>query len=295
MSTPYIGSGPYCYANSLAMVLGADAPSPSVIEVLTGSPFGMSMADPRQPFFDPDGWTPSIGLDAAIGLLGRTCTTVAGEPAVDRLLRQDLAAPLLVGPVSMEHLAHLPDADHLVGADHFLVVLGADDDSVRFHDPQGFPFATLPLEKFLDAWRADSIGYPHEPFTMRTEFRQVRDVSTRDALTNSLANASKWLAQGNSAAAARQLADEIEKGLSEEPRSHLMHFAIKVGAHRLVDAATQLDRAGHPGVAEVLGRQATIVGALQYPVVVDDRPRAATLLRALADTYPELTEALSNS
>ena len=33
---PYIGSGPYCYANSLAMALGPTAPSPSIIEVLTG-------------------------------------------------------------------------------------------------------------------------------------------------------------------------------------------------------------------------------------------------------------------
>ncbi|WP_028933719.1 hypothetical protein [Pseudonocardia spinosispora] len=293
MSTPYIGSGPYCYANSLAMSLGADAaPSASVIEVLTGSPFGMSMADPSQPFFDPDGWTPEIGLDAAIELLGWTCTTVTGEPAADRLRR---AGPLLVGPVSMEHLAHLPDAGDLVGADHFLVVLGVDGDVVRFHDPQGFPFATLPVGNFLDAWRAESVGYPHEPFTMRTEFHKVRDVPIRDALTNSLPNAKNWLTRGNSAAAAHQLAEAIEMGLNEELRAHLVQFAIKVGAHRLVDAATCLGGAGHPGVAEVLGRQAVIVGALQYPVLVDDRPRAAALLRKLADGYSELMKALSDS
>ena len=34
MTVRYIGSGPYCYANSLAMVLGPAAPSPAVIEVL---------------------------------------------------------------------------------------------------------------------------------------------------------------------------------------------------------------------------------------------------------------------
>ena len=32
----FIGSGPYCYANSLAMMLGSAAPEPAVIEVLTG-------------------------------------------------------------------------------------------------------------------------------------------------------------------------------------------------------------------------------------------------------------------
>ena len=39
----YIGSGPYCYANSLAMMLGSAAPGPAVIEVLTGSPFGAEL------------------------------------------------------------------------------------------------------------------------------------------------------------------------------------------------------------------------------------------------------------
>ena len=67
---PYIGSGPYCYANSLAMALGPDAPSPSVIEVLTGSPFGFELLAGRLPLFDPYGWDPDHGLDDAIDLLG---------------------------------------------------------------------------------------------------------------------------------------------------------------------------------------------------------------------------------
>jgi hypothetical protein len=67
---PYIGSGPYCYANSLAMLLGPDAPPPSMIEVLTGSPFGLELLAGRLPLFDPYGWDPDRGLDDAIGLLG---------------------------------------------------------------------------------------------------------------------------------------------------------------------------------------------------------------------------------
>jgi hypothetical protein len=37
MSVRYVGSGPYCYANCLALMLGRGAPDPSAIEVLTGS------------------------------------------------------------------------------------------------------------------------------------------------------------------------------------------------------------------------------------------------------------------
>ena len=42
---PYIGSGPYCYANSFAMMFGEHAPSTAVIEFATGSPFGMQMLE----------------------------------------------------------------------------------------------------------------------------------------------------------------------------------------------------------------------------------------------------------
>lgn len=58
----YIGSGPYCYANCLAMVLGGAAPDPAVIEVLTGSPFGVQFVGGNI-FFDPPGWNPSTGLE----------------------------------------------------------------------------------------------------------------------------------------------------------------------------------------------------------------------------------------
>jgi hypothetical protein len=50
---PYIGSGQYCYANSLAMMLGSEAPAPSDIEVLTGSPFGFELLGGRLPLFGP--------------------------------------------------------------------------------------------------------------------------------------------------------------------------------------------------------------------------------------------------
>lgn len=55
MSVHYVGSGPYCYANSLRMVLGAGAPDPSAIEVLTGSPFGMHVNKNSLAWFDPLG------------------------------------------------------------------------------------------------------------------------------------------------------------------------------------------------------------------------------------------------
>ncbi|MNL72142.1 hypothetical protein D3C87_1974030 [compost metagenome] len=43
MHFAYTGSGPYCYANSFAMMFGTHAPSTAVIEFATGSPFGMQL------------------------------------------------------------------------------------------------------------------------------------------------------------------------------------------------------------------------------------------------------------
>ena len=97
MSLRYVGSGPYCYANSLAMVLGAHSADPSAIEVLTGSPYGACLLDGVTPFFDPPGWDPEIGLDAAIDLLGWRCVRVSGgtaaEARFERPFGQTLAVP----------------------------------------------------------------------------------------------------------------------------------------------------------------------------------------------------------
>ena len=142
----YIGSGPYCYANSLAMVLGPHAPDPSALEVLTGSPFGFEMLEGTLPLFDPLGWEPDTGLDDAIARLGWTCERHDGggpDEAVDRLREASAAAPVLAGPVEMGLLLHQPGSGRAIGADHFVVVTEVTADTVCFHDPHGHPHATL--------------------------------------------------------------------------------------------------------------------------------------------------------
>ncbi|CDZ49269.1 RADC family protein [Neorhizobium galegae bv. officinalis] len=185
---PYVGSGPYCYANSFAMMLGADAPSTVAIEFATSSPFGMQLLGGTLPFFDPYGWTPEAGFDAALDAMGWTSAVTKSNSEEDALAQLKLAlcdGPVWVGPVEMGHLRHQPGMDGPIAADHYLVVLAVDDEGVRMHDPQGYPFATLPLDDFLTAWRAETIDYG-DPYTMRTDFRRVRvvqedDVNPRDA------------------------------------------------------------------------------------------------------------------
>ncbi|MET9880955.1 hypothetical protein ABZZ36_41125 [Actinacidiphila glaucinigra] len=305
--TYYIGSGPYCYANSLAMVLGESSPPPAVIEVLTGSPFGFELLGGTLPLFDPYGWDPDHGLDAAIALLGVRCARTAGgtaEEAEERLREAFARGPALVGPVDMGLLLHQPGTPTTDGGDHFVVVLEVEDRMVVFHDPHGHAYATLPVADFLAAWEAKAVGYTHTPYVMRAGFVQERKVSAAEALRRSLPDAERWLAgrhdrrvpPGTLAgrAGVEALAARVEGGLDEGLRAFLGHFAIRVGARRLSDAAHCLESLGLSGAASVAAGQARLVGGLQHPLVTGDDRVAADALRRLAPTYERLLTELSS-
>jgi hypothetical protein len=304
---PYIGSGPYCYANSFAMMFGDKAAPTSVIEFATGSPFGMQLINGTLPFFDPYGWTPEAGFDAALAALGWTSETVRSRSAEEAVAALEEAliksGPVWVGPVELGHLRHQPGMKGPIGADHYLVVLALEGDHVLMHDPQGYPYATIPLSHFMEAWKAETLDYG-SPFTMRTAFRQVETVPDEEVIRRSLPHAAGWLSMagdhdvppgtlGNAQAAAR-LAELVEAGGDPELRGHLIHFAVRVGARRAADAATCLARIGEDKPAEIMDRQARLIGSLQYPLVVGDHAKAADQLRMLAPTYEELQAACTD-
>jgi hypothetical protein len=306
MNHPYVGSGPYCYANAFAMMFGDLAPSVPVIEFATCSSFGMQLIGGRLPFFDPYGWTPELGFDHALDIMGWTSTVTTGgdaQEAIARLRNAVAAGPAWVGPVEMGHLRYQPGMTGPVGADHYVIVLDVQDDSVILHDPEGYPYSSLPLEHFLAAWRAESLSYG-SPFTMRTGFRQLRDVPELEIVRAAIPSSMAWLSMRGSfdmpsgssgnAEAAGQLADLIADGCDTDLRDHLIQFAIRVGARRRSDAATCMLRAGLHQAAGVFDRQARLIGALQYPMVTGDTATAARILRRLAPTHPELHEAIAS-
>jgi hypothetical protein len=294
MQVSYIGSGPYCYANSLAMVLGADAPLPSAIEVLTGSPFGFHLGGGLA-WFDPLGWDPDLGFDTVIDLLGWTCERASGGSAADAVERLRAAdGPVFVGPVEFGLLRHHPGSGAVLDSDHIVVVTAVKDAVVHFHDPHGFPYATLPVDEFVAAWGSVTFEYSAEPFTMRSGFRRVREVVVTDALRASLPAARRLLSpDGESAGTAvERFAGLVAAGLSPQQEGHLVHFAVRVGAGRLADAATWIARLGLDGAAAVAERQARLVGGLQYPLIHGDWQHVIELLGRLAPTYEELDAAL---
>jgi hypothetical protein len=301
---PYVGSGPYCYSNSFAMLLGAQAPSTAVIEVATGGPFGMQLIGGTLVFFDAYGWDPEQGFDRALAAIGWTSTVSKGgdaETALARLAAAVRQGPVWVGPVEMGHLRHQPEMTGPIGADHFVVALDVDDERVLVHDPHGYPYAEVPVGDFMTAWRAETVSYG-DPYTMRTGFAKVADVKDADAIRSIIPAAIDWLSMraevemppgslGNGAAAER-VAELVEAGAGDGLREHLMYFAIRVGARRLSDTADCLLLAGYDDAARIAAEQARLVGSLQYPMVTKDFPAAADALRRLAPTYDRLHAAL---
>ncbi|MCT2588661.1 hypothetical protein LHJ74_01670 [Streptomyces sp. N2-109] len=316
----YLGSGPYCYSNALAMVLGSEAPSPAVIETLTGSPFGVQLVGGTLPLFDPYGWDPDRGLDAAVGLLGWSCERSDGgtwEQALARLRAACVRGPVLAGPLDMCLLPYqtaIPATGGESGAsgeggedvtDHYVVVLDAADATVLLHDPQGHPYATLPTAAFLASWQAKTVGYVSSPYVLRTGFVRERDVTEAEALRRSLPGAVRWLAGREDlpvpagtlggAAAVEALAAQVRRGLSPGVRSLLQVFGVRVGARRLSDAAVCLASLGLPEPAAVAADQARILGSLQHPLVIGDDQAVEAGLRQLAPTYERLREALQDT
>jgi hypothetical protein len=308
MSLPYIGSGPYCYSNSVAMMLGAAAPSPAEIEVIGGGPFGMMLLGGDLPFFSPYAWEPDCGIDLALGFLGWECRRVAGEDAATArvLLREAVAeGPVLVGPVEMGLLRHQPEMRGAMGADHWVVVIAIEEDMVVMHDPHGFPYATLPLDEFTEAWRAELVDWADPPFVMRSHFVQVRDVSVDDAVRESLPNAVRLLRNEfdtptppgtvGTATGMERLAQMVEQGLPPNVHGHLVHFAVRSGARRLNDAAVLLARLGEGRASKIATGQARDLGSLQFALVAGERGNAAATLRRMAPSYEELAATLALS
>ncbi|MEV6166400.1 hypothetical protein AB0L71_31660 [Streptomyces sp. NPDC052052] len=303
MRFPYVGSGPYCYTNSLTMMWGSEAPGTHIVECLTGSPFGVQLIGGRVPFFDPYGWDPEIGLNAAIGLLGWRCERTDGgtpEEAAQRLRAACEEGPVLVGPLDMGLLLHQPGSGTAQGADHYVVVLAVEEGTVVFHDPHGHPYASLPLDAFLESWRGEEVAYITTPYVMRSRFVRETRIEPGEALRASLPEAARWLAgrydlpnaPGSSGGvdALAGLAGQLERGLAPETRQMLESFGFRAGARRLCDAATCLDLIGRKDAADAAAGQARRLGALQYELVAGNDGAVAAGLRALAPGYDRLRE-----
>jgi hypothetical protein len=173
--------------------------------------------------------------------------------------------------------------------DHFIVAIGMDGDTLFVHDPAGYPCAMISWEQFCTAWRADGISYRRGPYTMRHDFRRVRDIG-REAMiqrTIPLMRQNVMRASGHEvlrgADALRTFAGDLRGRVPERVRGHLVWFALPLGARRCLDGAQFLAEAGLEGPAGNYQRQARLLGQMQSDAVARRWDAVADAMMQLGD------------
>jgi hypothetical protein len=293
--TRYTGNGAYCYSNSVYMVLresgaaAAELPEPGFIECLTTMPFGtlyLRVGRDLLVYFSSPLATPDRGITTALDALGWEC--------------REECEPVLAGPLDMGGLGYMPHHAQLSGSDHFVVVLGVENDRVRMHDPDGYPYAALPTAEFLRAWKADRVRYAQVPYTMRTGFRQVRHPAREEMIARTLAVVPTNLAadpggpdQYGGPRAFRLLAADLRGAVAKRLAGHLTYFAFPLAARRSHDAAAFLREGGRVAAAGLFERKARCFGEAQYAAVQERWEDTAGLLESIADLEEGLIHALS--
>lgn len=307
---PYTGSGPYCYAHSLYMVLLASGydpqslPSSGFIECLTTMPFGkhfICLDTGPASFFNNPYTNPDDGINVALKTMGWNCNNHRGGDAASALfaLRDAVIhGPVLAGPLNMGYLSYNPDHTALNGADHFLVVLGVDDDKgmVLLHDPAGYPAVLLPLEEFIEAWRGEGIEYINQPFVFRSHFRHVEDVTRADMVARTMGMLhnqikSNAMFPGSSGGVlALQLTLEAVKDVLPSVVNDLARFTFPLAARRYLDARDFLVEAGLVNAAGIMEQQALLAGKAQYPAAHGNWKEVILVLERFIDLEDQLTK-----
>lgn len=245
----YIGNSAYCYANSASMLLNSigEKISPATIEVLSGVGIGATYF-PHKNLLHFNTIVPDEGVTHALELLGfgfsEKNSPVDHVPPIEQL-REDLShGPVLLGPLDMGHLTYMPNHEYLSGADHFVLALNLEEDSIHLHDPAGYPFVSLDIPQFVTAWKAEDIfdrlysyHYWFKPF--RKHSPTMEQIATggltlyKQILTQPK-TAEEDVVHGSKAIA--QFAEKIHThGLTQAMQNMLLSFSFQLGARRSLD------------------------------------------------------------
>ena len=268
----YVGNGPYCYANSAAMLLesAGESVKPRVIEVLSGVGLGaIWVAESQTLFLSGLASAPDVGLSRSFGLLGFNVEEEAESDGVaipiDALELQLDNGPVLLGPLDMGELPYRPNASGANGADHFVLALHVEDEAVVVHDPAGYPAMPIGVEALDRAWRADLIAYRrgtyrrwHSPIRVERpgsmQLAEAAIESFRRAYRESRVMREPGTVVGPEAIEALVAAIE-RRELLDPGLEHLRRFALPLGVRRALDYSWYLSDI-NPKLADLKRRQA---------------------------------------
>jgi hypothetical protein len=304
----YSGNSTYCYSHSLHMCLELsgmqDVPAVGLIECMTGMPFGATFLQLEHPLFfpNPTPTDPDRGLTCALETIGWTCQVWRGEEAEAARAKLEAAlqaGPVLLGPLDMGFLPYDPNHLHKRGADHFVAALKQEGEMVQVHDPQLYPFASLPLDDLVRALYGKDLGYTEQAYTLRFNFQERQKVTRTARLDATLQNA-RELARAHPAGpvafggpnAFTRAADLLRRSSLEDFAGLLIQFALPVGARRSLDAACFLQEVGKQEAAQLFSLRAETLGKAQYYGAQGQWAVVAGMFDDLARTEAELSTCL---
>jgi hypothetical protein len=156
----------------------------------------------------------------------------------------------------------------------------------------------LPMNEFMQAWKAERIDYKTAPYTMRTAFRKIEHVSRQEMIErtlplireNLLANPGGPVAFGGVEALTR-IADALRGPKSNDLRDLLLHFGLPLAARRNADGAAFLREAGNTETAHYMEQQAVLYGQAQYKGAHKQWAHVADLIEQIAELEQQLIAA----
>ena len=306
MSVSYIGSGNYCYANSMAMALQEFGEyDPGYLECLSTvavSACWLAGKNEEFIFFSSKFASPDVGISQALRNLGflfeekfyTHADRKAQYDAISVLQNWVKTGPVIVGPVDMGKLSYIPFHKDLQGVDHYVVVHDVSKEYVFFHDPSGYPFTLMQTDEFMKAWKATAISYKRGPFSMWGQFTvgshpepfKVFSVTDR-AIAQFFVEERRTTDKSIGPSAIRRLAELVlHNELSPHQRGHLAFFSFPLAARRCSDffrfyAPYDAER------ANIKQGQGQSFGMVHAALMKKDSQRVHYLLNHLADLEEE--------
>jgi hypothetical protein len=300
---PYYGNAKYCYANATAMLLATigEQVAPGTIEVLTGVGLGAARF-PQTPFlFSMQ--SPDDGITQVLQLLGFTFVEqAADDDALARLRVALTQGPCVLGPIDMGYLTYHPNYRHLAGADHFVLAYKMTDTTLQVHDPDGYPYVSLPFDALMCAWKAERIGYSHEPYRLWRQPERQRIVSPEELyrtaaqsfqkLYHGLEEAAPHIPAEVGSVAIHNFAQLVQTHKASSADLEMMqYFSLALGAKRAIDYATFFTPYNQQ-LAQEKDQQAQLFGLCHSEAVRCNWSRVASLLEQLAESEARFREVL---
>ena len=305
----YKGNGAYCYANSASMLLSSASIEipPAMLEVLSGVGLGAFLSDDGMFMLSNLEATPETGISKSLEILGISCFTpqdgnMASDP-IQQMRDMLKESPVMVGPLDMGYLENNPAHIYARGFDHFVLAYDIGEKEILFHDPDGFPCASLSLDAFYNAWKSEGIKWPHTPFNFWTcpernsnpsqEEIHKKALSYFRSIYSSSEDASRHLGWKINGEAIDTVVRDLSDGkITKKGLGRMENFIFEVGSRRALDYADFFSRNGDYELSEIKSKQASILGKCHSLAVKGDWKMVCGRLQELSHLEEDFKSSL---